>query len=117
MVLRGHGQAGASSAGDPYTPNHGNGGYHVESYGLDLDYRVNSNRLTGRAGITAVADQTLTRFALDLSGLRATKVTINGRRVSRFTQRAGKLHITPASTLMDGAEFVVDIQYAGNPKP
>ncbi|GAA0599073.1 M1 family metallopeptidase [Kribbella sandramycini] len=117
MVFRSTGQAGASSAGDPYTPNHGNGGYHVESYELDLDYRVNSNRLTGKASITAVAEQALSRFALDLSGLRVSKVTINGRRVQRFTQRSGKLHITPSSTLMDGAEFVVDIQYNGNPKP
>ncbi|MFB6720368.1 M1 family metallopeptidase [Kribbella sp. NPDC056345] len=111
------GHPGASSAGDPYVPSHGNGGYHVESYELELDYRVNSNRLAGKASITAVAEQALTRFALDLSGLRATKVTINGRRVSRFTQRAGKLHITPANTLADGSEFIVDIQYAGNPKP
>jgi aminopeptidase N len=117
MVLGSHGRPGDASAGDPYTPHHGNGGYHVESYELDLDYRVNSNRLSGKASITAVAEQALTRFALDLSGLRVSKVTVNGRRVSRYTQRAGKLHITPSSTLMDGAEFIVDIQYAGNPKP
>ena len=41
---------------DPYLPAHGNGGYRVEHYDLDLDYRVAANRLAGRAVLTAVAD-------------------------------------------------------------
>jgi aminopeptidase len=112
---RSNGQPGASTAGDPYVPTHGNGGYHVESYELDLDYRVSSNRLTGKATITAVATQALSRISLDLSGLRVSKVSVNGRRPQRYTQRSGKLHIS--ANITDGAEFVVDIQYGGNPKP
>ena len=100
---------------DPYVPTHGNAGYKVESYDLELDYRVNSNRLSGKATITALATQALSRFSFDLSGLRASKVMVNGRRPQRFTQRAGKLYIT--ANLPDGAEFTVDIQYGGNPKP
>ncbi|TCC43941.1 M1 family peptidase [Kribbella capetownensis] len=117
MVARTTGQPGASTAGDPYVPSHGNGGYHVESYELDLDYRVNSNRLSGKATITAVANQALSRLTFDLTGLRVTKVSVNGRRAARYTHRAGKLHVTPPAAIMDGAEFVVDVQYAGNPKP
>jgi aminopeptidase N len=109
------GQPGAETAGDPYVPSHGNGGYHVESYELDLDYRVSSNRLTGKATITAVATQALSRISFDLSGLRVSKVTVNGRRPQRYTHRAGKLHI--AANIMDGAEFTVDVQYGGSPKP
>jgi aminopeptidase N len=117
MVARPTGLPGASTAGDPYVPSHGNGGYHVESYELDLDYRVNSNRLSGKATITAVANQALSRLTFDLSGLRVAKVSVNGRRAARYTHRAGKLLVTPPAAIMDGAEFVVDIQYAGNPKP
>lgn len=100
---------------DRYVPTHGNPGYQVESYDLELDYRVSSNRLSGKATITAYATEPLSRFSFDLSGLRASKVSVNGRRPQRFTQRAGKLYIT--ANIPDGAEFTVDIQYGGNPKP
>jgi aminopeptidase N len=111
------GQPGADDAGDPYVPDHGNGGYKVESYELDLDYRVNSNRLTGKATITAVATQALSRLSLDLTGLRVSKIAVNGRRPGRYAHRSGKLHIWPANDIADGAEFVVDVQYGGNPAP
>jgi aminopeptidase len=114
---KGRAEQGADTAGDPYVPSHGNGGYSVESYELDLDYRVSSNRLTGKATITAVATHPLSRLSLDLVGLRVAKVSVNGRRATRYAHRNGKLHIWPATDLMDGAEFVVDIQYAGNPAP
>jgi len=112
-----NGQPGASTAGDRYVPTHGNGGYKVESYELDLDYRVNSNRLSGKATITAVATEALSRLSFDLSGLQVAKVSLNGRRLQRYDHRQGKLQVTPAATIMDGAEFTVEIQYAGNPKP
>jgi len=102
---------------DRYVPSHGSTDYKVESYELELDYRVNSNRLTGKATITAYATQSLSRFSLDLSGLRVSKVSVNGRRPQRYAHRGGKLHITPATPIPDGAEFSVDIQYGGNPRP
>ncbi|WP_328988632.1 M1 family metallopeptidase [Kribbella sp. NBC_01245] len=108
---------GATSAGDPYVPDHGNGGYRVESYELELDYRVNSNRLTGKAKITAIATHGLMRFSFDLVGLRVSKVSVNGRRPVRFAQRGGKLHIWPAADLPADQPFVVEIAYGGNPKP
>ncbi len=110
-------QPGADTAGDPYVPTHGNGGYGVESYELDIDYRLNSNRLTGKATITAVATQSLSRVSFDLTGLRVAKVFVNGRRAGRYAHRNGKLHIWPAVAISDGAEFVVDVQYSGNPAP
>lgn len=115
MVARSNRQPGAATADDPYVPTHGNGGYQVESYELDLDYRVNSNRLSGKATITAVATQALSRTSFDLSGLRVSKVSVNGRRAQRYAHRGGKLHVW--ADIMDGAEFTVDIQYGGNPKP
>lgn len=104
-------------ASDPYVPTHGDDGYKVESYELDLDYRVSSNRLSGKATITAVATQALSRVSFDLVGLRVAKVLVNGRRAARYAHRNGKLHVSPSPAIPDGGEFVVDVQYSGNPAP
>jgi aminopeptidase len=108
---------GASSAGDPYLPDSGNGGYRVTRYELDLAYRVPSNLLRGQARLFAVATQSLSRFSLDLAGLRVTKVAVNGRRAQRFTTRGRKLHIWPAEALPVGATITVDVHYSGTPHP
>src|SRR3954465_15320012 len=97
----GNGEPGASTAGDPYVPTHGNGGYKVESYELDLDYRVSSNRLSGKATITAVATQALSRVSFDRVGLGVAKVLVNGRRASRYAHRNGKLHVWPSPAISD----------------
>ncbi|HVV18407.1 MAG TPA: M1 family peptidase, partial [Pseudonocardiaceae bacterium] len=107
---------GADRSGDSYLPQHGNGGYRVRHYDLELDYRISANRLSGRAVITAVATQALGRFSLDLAGLRVRGVLVNGRR-ARYTHQAGKLRIQPAAALSAGTEFTVDVRYAGNPAP
>jgi aminopeptidase len=108
---------GASTAGDPYLPRSGNGGYRVTRYELDLTYRMNSNLLSGRARLSAVATQALSRFSLDLSGLRVTKVSVNGHRAQRFETRRHKLHIWPDASLSVGAVITVEVQYSGNPRP
>jgi aminopeptidase N len=107
---------GATSADDPYVPGRGNGGYDVTGYELDLAYRVGSNLLTGKARITAVATQDLSRLSLDLVGLRVQKVTVDGR-PARWAQRTGKVHITPVAPITDAAAFAVDVRYSGNPRP
>ena len=56
---------GATTAGDGYLPGHGNGGYRVHRYDLDLEYRVTTNRLRGTATIHAHSTQVLERFSLD----------------------------------------------------
>ncbi len=108
---------GASSAGDSYVPGHGNGGYAVTRYELDLDYRIPTNRLRGTAIIHARTDQVLGRFSLDLAKLRVSRVRIAGQRAPRFTQTSRKLVITPAVPLPADADFTVDIEYAGAPGP
>lgn len=110
------GQPGASTSPDPYLPNHGNGGYRVLHYDLDLTYRVGPGRLEGRARITAVATQALSRFSLDFAGLRSGKVSVNGKPV-RYAQRGKKLQITPNRALPDGGRFTVEIRYTGSPAP
>jgi len=106
--------AGATRSDDPYLPTHGNGGYRVEHYDLEIDYRVAANRLTGRAVITAVAAGPLSRFTLDLSTFRVPRVRVDGR-PAKFTRAGGKLHVTPSRPV--AGRFTVEVRYLGNPAP
>lgn len=108
---------GSASAGDPYLPASGNGGYSVEHYDLDLDYRVATNRLAATATITGRAHTGLSRFSLDLAGLSVDKVTVNGRLPATVTHTARKLQITPAAPLPAGQAFEVVVRYRGAPRP
>ncbi|OLR89846.1 M1 family metallopeptidase [Actinokineospora bangkokensis] len=110
------GDHGAPTSGDSYLPAHGNGGYRVRFYDLELDYKVGPGRLAARARITAVATHALSRFTLDLHGLRATRVAVAGKQ-AKHAQRAGKLVITPARPLPAGGVFEVDVRYGGSPGP
>ncbi|HEX3590297.1 MAG TPA: M1 family metallopeptidase [Pseudonocardiaceae bacterium] len=107
---------GADRSADSYLPQHGNGGYRVRHYDLDLEYRITANRLTGRATIAALATQPLAGFSLDLAGLRVQRVLVDGV-AARYTHQRGKLRIRPAVPLADGAEFTVEVRYHGNPRP
>ncbi|MEU7587748.1 M1 family metallopeptidase [Micromonospora sp. NPDC049230] len=107
---------GAGRSGDSYLPEHGNGGYRVRHYDLDLDYRVVTNRLAGRADITAVAVQSLSRFTLDLGRLRVQDVRVDGR-PAKYLHRPDKLQIKPERPIGAGDTFRVEIRYAGKPVP
>ena len=108
---------GAATNGDSYLPHSGNGGYLVSHYAIDLDYRVSANRLVATAIISATATHRLSRFSLDLVGLSAQKVRVNGVRAAKFTQNATKLIITPSRTLERGERFTVTVRYGGSPAP
>jgi aminopeptidase N len=107
---------GADRSTDSYLPEHGNGGYGVLHYDLDLDYRVGSNRLAGRATVTAVAVQALSRFTLDLGGFRIDSVRVDGR-PAKYTHRRNKLQIRPERPIGGGDTFRAEIRYAGKPVP
>jgi len=107
---------GAERSGDPYLPEHGNGGYRTRHYDLELDYRIATNRLTGRATITAVAAHGLSRFSLDLAGLRVSLVLVDGA-PARFSHVGHKVRVRPARPLPAGAEFRVEVRYGGRPRP
>ncbi|MET3923261.1 M1 family metallopeptidase [Arthrobacter sp. UYEF20] len=108
---------GAAGAPDPYLPGHGTNAYRVTRYELQLDYRLSSNRLTGRAVLHAVAQYPTSAIVLDLTGLRATKVQLSGRKVRKFSQRADQLVVVPDAALLAGEQFTLDIRYEGNPVP
>ncbi|MFC7529185.1 M1 family metallopeptidase [Actinoplanes sp. GCM10030250] len=107
---------GADRSTDSYLPEHGNGGYRVLHYDLELDYRVASNRLEGKAVITARASQALSRFSLDLGRFRIQDVRVDGR-PAKFGHRPNKLRIKPERPIGYGAIFKIEIRYAGSPTP
>src|SRR5690349_5640925 len=70
---------GSASAGDPYFPGDGNGGYDVQSYDLRLSYTPESDQLAGVATIRAKATQNLSQLNLDLSGLTVRAITVGNK--------------------------------------
>lgn len=110
---------GADGVGDPYFPLAGNGGIDVLHYDLDLDYTPPApapapleGTLSGIATIDLVATLDLDRFNLDLRGMTATKVTVNGKPMS-FTQSDNELSITPRPKLKTGQAATVVVEYGG----
>jgi aminopeptidase N len=87
---------------DPYVPGHGDPSYDVESYDLELDYRVASNHLDARAEIVAVARTAVDVIAFDLVGLDVGKVTVDGRRPAKFSARGHKLKVHLAEPIVAG---------------
>ncbi|TFB52848.1 M1 family peptidase [Cryobacterium tagatosivorans] len=108
---------GSSTFGDPYVPAGGNGGYKVDHYDLDLDYRVATNRLRATATITARATMRLDRFSLDFDGLSVDKITVAGSPPRKVTHTARKLTVTVAEPIEAGDSFEVMVRYRGSPRP
>jgi aminopeptidase len=103
---------------DDYLPQNGNHGYRVSRYELELVYKVASNRLSGRAQITAVSTAVQPRFSLDLSqSLGVAKVFVNGAKAAKYVHQRGKLTVTPAQKVPAGGVLSVVVQYVGTPTP
>jgi aminopeptidase N len=107
---------GSAGLGDPYFPFAGNGGYDVRHYFLDLDYVRTGNQMDATATITAKAKQNLSSFNLDLRGFGISNLDVDG--VDAAFSRSGthELTVTPASGIQAGREFVVRIDYEGQPQ-
>ncbi|SNX56191.1 peptidase M1-like protein [Streptomyces sp. TLI_55] len=108
--------AGTAGVGDPYFPLAGNGGYHVHHYDLTLRYDPSSKHLAGKAVLTARATQDLSRFNLDLNGLKITGLTV-GRDKADFSRHGQELTVTPRKALHRGQWFRVTVTYKGTPAP
>src|SRR3954463_6645858 len=89
---------GTAGVGDPYFPLEGNGGYDVQHYDLTLSYSPRTDRLPGRTAIRARALIPLTRFDLDLKGMKVRGVTVNGQPAA-FHRAGQELQVTPATPL------------------
>ncbi|MFJ4690673.1 M1 family metallopeptidase [Streptomyces sp. NPDC088766] len=110
------GPVGTPGVGDPYFPLAGNGGYHVGHYDLTLRYDPATRHLDGKAVLTARATRSLSRFDLDLNGLKVTALTVD--HVKAGHRRDGQeLVVTPRRALRKGARFQVTVTYSGTPGP
>ncbi|MFD4575433.1 M1 family metallopeptidase [Streptomyces sp. NPDC058417] len=110
------GPTGTRGVGDPYFPLAGNGGYHVGHYDLTLRYDPARKHLDGNAVLSARATQRLTRFDLDLHGLKVTGVTVDHVKAA-FRRDGQELVVTPRHALRKGGAFRVAVTYAGTPQP
>jgi aminopeptidase N len=102
---------------DPYLPDSGDPAYRVTHYDLELDYRVAGNRLAGRATLTVLTEQELSRLRIDLAGLRVARVTVGGRRGVRYAHRGRVLQVSLERPVPAGTTLEVVVQYSGNPRP
>ena len=110
------GAPGARSAGDPYYPTSGNGGYAASNYVVAITYDPKTHHLDGDTTITARARQSLSEFSLDLDGLDVRTVTVDGQ-AAQTNRDGGKLVIKPALGVAQGSTFTVEVQYDGTPAP
>ena len=107
--------AGSAGLGDPYFPMLGNGGYVAHHYALRLGYALSSHLLTGTVTMRAQANQNLSRFDLDLSGMHVDRVRVN-RADATWSRDGAELRITPARGIVDGAAFTTAVTYHGSPR-
>lgn len=101
---------------DAYTPDRGDPAYEVTHYDLDLDYKVSTNRLAGRAVLEITALEDVRRLVVDLVGLRVLKVSVGGR-AAKWVHRGPRVVVTPSVPLARGERTQVAITYAGTPGP
>jgi hypothetical protein len=111
-----HYVAGSAGVGDPYYPLYGNGGYNVGHYLLKLSYSPSSDRLHGKATISARATQNLYQFNLDLQGLHVRSVAVDGERARWSRSQDHELTIRPRHKLDRGDHFTTVIRYGGVPR-
>ena len=107
---------GAAGIGDDLYPTLGNGGYDAVHYDLVLHVDPAEPDISAETTLTAVAQQGLSSFNLDLVGLDVGSVTVDGVDAS-FDREARELIVTPARPIASGAEFTVEVAYAGVPSP
>jgi aminopeptidase N len=118
MVLGGAIASGASRPGqstEPFFPRSGNRGYDVKHYDVSLGYQPRSGQLTARDLIEARATGGLSRFSLDLDGLKVTSVSVDGES-AKFSRGRGKVKIVPATPIAKGERFTVELRYQGLPR-
>ena len=106
-----------SSAGDPYVPGNGNGGYDVRHYSLKLKIVPSDAKKTldAVATIKAHAQSEMVAFNLDLAGLDVSQVKVDGRKAD-FDHEGGELVVRPSAAIAGGSDFTVTVAYSGAPK-
>lgn len=108
---------GDPRAHDSYTPQSGDPSFDVDAYALELSYRVRTNRLEGRATLSIRIVTATSSIALDLIGLRVSRVRIDGQRRTQHAQGPRKLRITLPRAMQPGETLTLTVEYAGAPSP
>jgi aminopeptidase N len=105
---------GPRGLGDSYFPDLGNAGYDVLSYHITLDVDMDTNEVSGGTQISAVASQDLTSFNLEFLGLQIDSLRVDGQEAFHQREEA-ELIIFPATPLIAGDTFLVEVNYQGTP--
>src|SRR6185437_16341775 len=120
LALAGGGAiASAASApgqpSEPFFPRSGNRGYDVKHYDVTLGYQPRSGMLIARDVIEARATSGLSRFSLDLNGLKVTSVSVDGE-AAQYSRGRGKVKVVPETRIAKGESFTVELRYQGVPR-
>ncbi len=107
---------GGDEGADPYVPGHGDTGFDVVHYDLELTYDVDGNRLAGSARADCVAREDLDELRFDLQHLDVSKASLDGRR-TKHRARRGKVVLRPDQPISAGQAFAVGMRYSGHPQP
>ena len=99
-----------------YFPHRGDRSYAVSHYDLTLSYNVDSNQLRGKAVLAVEAITDLRELRIDFTGLRVSKVTVDGA-AARHVAHAQHLLVRLRNTVSAGSTFLVAVTYAGHPRP
>ena len=105
------------AAESDYFPDNGDAAYDVVHYDLRLTYRIETNRLEGRASVHAVARRGLDELRLDLAGLDVRRVTVDVAQVAKFSVKRGRLVVRLRGIVEPGQQFRVDVRYDGPDLP
>lgn len=100
-----------------YTPHSGDTRYSVTHYALDLDYTPRTNRMVGTATLSVRVLEDTKSLRIDLIGLQAGKVRVDGKLHKQVAQgpRALQLRFTEEKPV--GSMLQIAIEYAGRPAP
>lgn len=102
---------------DAYLPQSGDARYAVSHYLLDLSYTPRINRLEGTATLSVTVLEGTKSLRVDLIGLQAGKVRVDGKLHKQVTQGPHALQIRFAEALPEGARLSIAIEYSGRPAP
>ncbi|WP_394942254.1 M1 family metallopeptidase [Psychromicrobium sp. YIM B11713] len=106
---------------DPYTPGHGSADFRVVHYDLELDCRLASNRLIGKATVSGVTTAKVRSLVFSLAGLKVGKVSVKSAgkavKIAKYAQRNEQLLISLSEPMSKDKKFTAEIRYEGNPGP
>lgn len=101
---------------DAYVLGHGDRGYDVVRYDLDLRYKVSSNFLSGQAQLWLVTSCPLRKIRVDLANMTVGKVRLDGAK-ARYRHQGNHLTVDLGRVVPTGSRFALTITYQGSPEP